>query len=152
MFSFHDHIGHRASCPDGLFGYFASKDGIDVLIEDLRRAHRLLIQEKYPRLPVFLLGHSMDSFVAGLYMLQHGDLAVCILSGTTADHSAVSLGEVQPLNGAVEKIDQANAMCICLILLNRSKNRLLFHLLYPIQSASKARPLEWSGPRQRAFQ
>ena len=88
----HDHIGHGASCPDGLFGYFAPRDGIDILLSDLHQTRRMM-EALYPGLPVFLLGHSMGSFLARLYIVKYDGLSGCILSGTTAGNPAMGFGK-----------------------------------------------------------
>ena len=41
------------------------------------------MQRRYPDLPYFLLGHSMGSLIARLYLLDYGEkLSGCILIGT----------------------------------------------------------------------
>jgi alpha-beta hydrolase superfamily lysophospholipase len=54
--------------------------------------------ERHPGLPVVLLGHSMGSFAAQQYVLDHADrLAALVLSGTTAvDQIAGALDPDQP--------------------------------------------------------
>jgi alpha-beta hydrolase superfamily lysophospholipase len=78
-----DHRGHGAtSGPDaqgelGAAGWTGLVDDIDVLVE---RAH-----DEHPDLPVVLLGHSMGSFAAQQYLLDHSDrIAGLVLSGTAA--------------------------------------------------------------------
>ena len=75
-----NHRGHGKDAE--LLGYFADKDGWNVLIED---AHDMSVDTKkhYPGVPFILLGHSMGSFVAREYALQYGnELDGLILSGT----------------------------------------------------------------------
>jgi alpha-beta hydrolase superfamily lysophospholipase len=78
-----DHRGHGAtSGPDaqgvlGAAGWTGLVDDIDVLVQRARDEH--------PDLPLVLFGHSMGSFAAQQYVLDHSDrLAGLVLSGTAA--------------------------------------------------------------------
>jgi alpha-beta hydrolase superfamily lysophospholipase len=79
-----DHRGHGATAPSedalgvlGAAGWNSLVDDIDVLVE---RSH-----ERMPDLPVVLFGHSMGSFAAQQYMLDHSTrIAGLALSGTAA--------------------------------------------------------------------
>ncbi len=79
-----DHRGHGATAPSedvlgvlGTAGWNSLVDDIDVLVE---RAH-----QREPDLPVVLFGHSMGSFAAQQYMLDHSNrIAGLVLSGTAA--------------------------------------------------------------------
>ena len=77
-----DHLGHgRSAGKDGL-GYFAPQNGWKYLVQDTRQL-TILMQGQYPDLPVFLLGHSMGSFIAREYMAEYGTaLSGVLLSGT----------------------------------------------------------------------
>jgi alpha-beta hydrolase superfamily lysophospholipase len=81
-----DHRGHgkTAGSVEAL-GYFADESGWDLVVDDM---HRLtgVIKENHPGLPVFLLGHSMGSFLSRNYIYLYGnELKGVILSGTAAD-------------------------------------------------------------------
>jgi len=77
-----DHRGHGATAGSvdafgllGAAGWNSLVDDIDVLVERTR--------ERLPDLPVVLLGHSMGSFAAQQYVLDHSDeLAGLVLTGT----------------------------------------------------------------------
>ena len=79
-----DHRGHGATAPSddalgqiGAAGWNSLVDDIDVLVE---RTH-----DRLPDLPLVLLGHSMGSFAAQQYMLDHSNrIAGLALSGTAA--------------------------------------------------------------------
>ncbi len=88
-----DHRGHgRTAGSLDKAGFFAASGGWDTVVEDLRRLHQKA-QEEHPGLPVFLLGHSMGSFLSRSYAARHGsDLAGMVLSGTAGDPGA--LGKV----------------------------------------------------------
>lgn len=79
----HDHIGHGASVASKEdWGYFCEGNPSDVLIEDIHKL-RTLIQEEYPELPYFLLGHSMGSFMLRKYLAFHSEkLRGAIIMGT----------------------------------------------------------------------
>ncbi|GAB4077132.1 lysophospholipase [Nostocoides australiense] len=88
-----DHRGHGHTNPVGEgHGYFADTDGFGKVVEDLRAVTEVA-RAAYPGVPVFLLGHSMGSFLARAYAAAYGaDLAGLILSGTAGDAGA--LGKV----------------------------------------------------------
>jgi alpha-beta hydrolase superfamily lysophospholipase len=79
-----DHRGHGATAPSddalgqiGAAGWNSLVGDIDVLVE---RTH-----DRMPDLPLVLLGHSMGSFAAQQYMLDHSNrIAGLALSGTAA--------------------------------------------------------------------
>lgn len=77
----HNHRGHG---PDSEHpGFFARVNGWERLISDA-----LLVQEQvcklHPGLPVTLLGHSMGSYIAQHFAMNHGGrLSALVLSGST---------------------------------------------------------------------
>lgn len=76
----HNHLGHGKDAA--LHGYFGDRDGWRALVEDVHTL-RNTVQAEYPRLPYFLLGHSMGSFVVRCYLMKHSEgLAGAVLSGT----------------------------------------------------------------------
>lgn len=93
-----DHIGHgRTASAEGL-GYLAAKNGFDYLITDLHLL-TIYIRGKYPGAPYFLLGHSMGSFAARLYLTRYGrELAGAVISGTGAGRPML------PAAAAVKKL------------------------------------------------
>jgi len=81
----HDHRGHGATASKADHGYFADRNGWATVVDDLRAVTRFA-QEEHPGLPVFLLGHSMGSFLARSYVIEDSrELAGLILSGTAGD-------------------------------------------------------------------
>lgn len=75
----HNHLGHGEA---ETLGYFAPKDGYRYLVEDVHRL-RQKMRSLHPGVPYVLLGHSMGSFVARLYLARHGKgLSGCIVMGT----------------------------------------------------------------------
>lgn len=86
LFCGNDHLGHGDSDQRG---YFAEREGYRYLVEDLRKTQQI-IKKTYPQTPYILLGHSMGSFVARLFLAKYGDsLQGCIIMGS-ADKKAFS--------------------------------------------------------------
>jgi alpha-beta hydrolase superfamily lysophospholipase len=79
-----DHRGHgRTAGSIEALGDFG-EGGYDAMPEDMAILTRQIRQEQ-PGLPVILLGHSMGSFAAQVYVLDHSDLIDgLVLSGSTA--------------------------------------------------------------------
>ncbi len=77
-----DHLGHGKTVTDGKFGYFAPKDGWNLVTRDVRRL-RELERKKFPNLPYVMLGHSMGSFLTRTYLIRWpGTVDAAVLSGT----------------------------------------------------------------------
>jgi alpha-beta hydrolase superfamily lysophospholipase len=79
-----DHRGHgRTARSDADLGDFGP-GGFDALVDDMAVLSRLIRRENL-RLPLILIGHSMGSFAAQQYILDHGDLVDGVaLSGSGA--------------------------------------------------------------------
>ncbi|HZH60967.1 MAG TPA: alpha/beta hydrolase [Metabacillus sp.] len=79
----HDHRGHgQTGEKTGAYGFFAEKNGFERVVDDMKEVYDH-IKDQYPELPVFLMGHSMGSFLVRRF-LQRFQLGLCgvILSGT----------------------------------------------------------------------
>ena len=78
----HNHRGHGPETPDDRLGYFYEKDGWRKIVEDGHAVSEAL-RERYPGVPLILLGHSMGSFMARDYITRYpGEPDALILSGT----------------------------------------------------------------------
>ena len=78
-----DHLGHgkTISAPSEQ-GFFAEENGWDYVIADIDKLHDLM-SEQYPGLPYVIFGHSMGSFLARTYLIEHPDkYDAAIISGT----------------------------------------------------------------------
>lgn len=76
-----DHRGHGATAQDGQWGALGA-GGWDELVADIGRLSDA-VRADHPDLPLVLLGHSMGSFAAQQYVLDHsGDITALVLSGT----------------------------------------------------------------------
>ena len=78
-----DHRGHgKTSGSVDNLGYFADENGWNLVVDDM---HKLttIIKEENPNVPIFILGHSMGSFLSRAYIqLYSNDIKGVILSGT----------------------------------------------------------------------
>lgn len=79
----HDHIGHGQSVTTQEdWGFFCEGNPSDIVMEDIHKL-RMMIQEEYPDLPYFILGHSMGSFMLRKYLAFYNDnLRGAIIMGT----------------------------------------------------------------------
>jgi alpha-beta hydrolase superfamily lysophospholipase len=77
-----DHRGHgRTASATSSFGDFGA-GGFDLLVEDMWRLSRVAKNET-PGVPLILLGHSMGSFAAQQYALEHSrEISGLVLSGS----------------------------------------------------------------------
>lgn len=98
----HDQAGHGRSVEnESLLGYFGDKNGWRGLIQDVNTLMSKA-REKYPGRPVFLLGHSMGSFVARAYAAQYGkELSGAVFCGTSGENPGAAAGVA--VAGIVEK-------------------------------------------------
>lgn len=78
-----DHLGHGESVMnESEWGFFASGDASEKVVRDLHTLS-LRMRREYPNVPVFLLGHSMGSFMARRYAMTYGtELDGAIFVGT----------------------------------------------------------------------
>jgi alpha-beta hydrolase superfamily lysophospholipase len=93
-----DHRGHGATAQDGQWGNLGP-GGWDELVRDIGRLSDA-VRADLPGVPLVLLGHSMGSFAAQQYVLDHGDeLAGLVLTGTAAlDLLEPALSPDEPLD------------------------------------------------------
>lgn len=110
-----DHRGHgKTGEKQGLFGYLADEDGFEKASDDML-AVTTQIRQDYPDIPIFLLGHSMGSFLARHYIQENSNLIdAVILSGT----------------GYYSRITTETAMRIAAVLPAKEKSRLMNKLVF----------------------
>ncbi len=78
----HDQRGHGRTAAHGVLGHYADQDGWNKVVDDLASLNAS-VGQRHPGVPVFLLGHSMGSYIAQAYLLHHGaSLQGAILSGS----------------------------------------------------------------------
>jgi alpha-beta hydrolase superfamily lysophospholipase len=84
-----DHRGHGKS--EGIVNYVRN---MDQYVEDERLFYDL-VKEKYPNLPIFMLGHSMGSAITGYFAKKYGSLLQgIILSGTGRKYGGDELSKL----------------------------------------------------------
>lgn len=78
-----DHLGHGKSVSEDVpKGYFCEQDPATVVVRDVHRLKKLT-QEKYPKLPYIILGHSMGSFILRNYLTTYGTgIQAAVVVGT----------------------------------------------------------------------
>lgn len=81
-----DHRGHGYTAErNGMHGDFGPEPGWQTVVNDVRTLTEIAAAE-FPGIPVFLLGHSMGSFLTRTYISQFGDkISGAILSGTAGN-------------------------------------------------------------------
>ncbi len=87
-----DNIGHGGSVesPDE-WGCMPAQTGKKTLIENVHTLRTIMIENRGDRLPYFMYGHSMGSFIVRSYLTQYGQgLAGAVLSGTAYQPAAVA--------------------------------------------------------------
>ena len=83
-----DHRGHGASADLHGQGDFGPRGFPGVVLDMAALSH--LAREEHPGAPLVLIGHSMGSFAAQLFLLDHDDnFAALVLSGTAAGDKLV---------------------------------------------------------------
>lgn len=98
----HDLPGHGPQGDAAVRGHFADRRGWRVALSSIRDVQRLAQREQGGR-PLFMLGHSMGSFLLQHYVADSGGaLAGAILSGTTGD-----LGALRPLGLGLLRVEAA---------------------------------------------
>ncbi|BAP43796.1 alpha/beta hydrolase [Pseudomonas sp. 21LCFQ02] len=85
----HDQRGHGKTAAQGTLGHFAQQQGWSKVVGDLATLAQT-IDERHPQLPLFLLGHSMGSYIAQAWLMHHGaSLQGAILSGSNYQPAAL---------------------------------------------------------------
>ncbi|HEY1448662.1 MAG TPA: alpha/beta hydrolase [Caulobacteraceae bacterium] len=101
-----DHRGHGASADIHGLGDFGPR-GFPGVVQDMASLSHLA-REEHSGAPLVLLGHSMGSFAAQLYLLSHGDdLAALVLSGTAAGDKLVEAIAASGGGGRLESFHAA---------------------------------------------
>lgn len=92
----HDHRGHGYSIEEETKGHYADKNGWRLVKSDMNQIHNY-IKENNPELPLFLLAHSMGSFISMSYLIDFKPkLAGVLLSGSNFD-SPIKYKALKPI-------------------------------------------------------
>ena len=94
VFAGNHHLGHGKSVMvDDDYGFFAEKDGINLLLRDMHELNRTL-RAQYPTLPLVIFGHSMGSFLTRLYVEKYPhSIKGAIIHGTSGPNAATGAGK-----------------------------------------------------------
>ncbi|WP_336118316.1 alpha/beta fold hydrolase, partial [Klebsiella pneumoniae] len=65
-----DQRGHGRTAEADELGHFADQGGWGKVVGDLASLNHH-IRQQHPELPIFLLGHSMGSYISMAYLLHH---------------------------------------------------------------------------------
>lgn len=79
----HDHLGHGLSLPEGGTPvYFGKGNGWNTVVDDIYVLHQRL-RQRYPGVPLCIMGHSMGSFLTRTYLIRYpGTVRAAVLMGT----------------------------------------------------------------------
>lgn len=78
----HDQRGHGKTAEHGLLGHYADNKGWELVVNDLASLNHHM-RQTHPQVPIFLLGHSMGSYISQAYLMHHScSLQGAILSGS----------------------------------------------------------------------
>lgn len=97
----HDQRGHGKTAEHGVLGLYAEHDGWNLVVGDLARLNHH-IRQQHPHAPIFLLGHSMGSYIAQAYLMQHS----CSLQGailSASNYQPVALYRIGQLLARFER-------------------------------------------------
>ncbi len=77
-----DHRGHGYTGEKEVLGFFAEVDGWNLVVNDALELSKKIAKDN-PKIPLFLMGHSMGSFIVRILITQHSDLyKAAIVMGT----------------------------------------------------------------------
>lgn len=78
----HDQRGHGLSAEPDQLGHYADQDGWNKVVRDLASLNHHMRQQ-HPGLPIILFAHSMGSYIAQSYLMQHScSVQGVVLSGS----------------------------------------------------------------------
>jgi alpha-beta hydrolase superfamily lysophospholipase len=137
-----DQRGHGRSAASGTLGHFADEQGWNLVVNDLCQLNHH-VRVRYPTTPIFLLGHSMGSYVALAYLMQHScSLQGAILSGSNYFKTSLRYRAAMALARFERWRLGAKGRSALL-------NKVIF---YPCQRAVKARRTNWDWLTRDAAQ
>ena len=115
----HDHRGHGQSLEnDDDLGFFNNKEGWNNVVDEVYKVTKY-IKEQHADTDIYVLGHSMGSFITRGYIQKYGQhVKGAIISGTGAS------------KGAVGVVGITIARIICLAKGNRHKSKFLTNLSF----------------------
>lgn len=115
----YDQSGHGPETPEGQRGHFGDDAGWQGMVDDVGTALALL-KARLPDTPLFIMGHSMGSFVVREYLLQSAGqgLSGAVLSGTGWQPKPLCV------------LGLSVARLVCLLGGQRKPSKLLHHMAF----------------------
>ena len=90
----HDHRGHGESVYSKDDYGFLYEDGANAMVDDLHEVTRFA-KERFPRIPLVLMGHSMGSMIVRSYLKEYDDeIAGLVVSGSSSYNPIAGIGSV----------------------------------------------------------
>lgn len=88
-----NHLGHGKSAGNREdFGYFADEGGVDLVLRDMHTMNKYL-RDTFPTLPIVIMGHSMGSFLARLYVEKYPHtIRGAVIHGTSGPNPLLPMG------------------------------------------------------------
>lgn len=103
-----DHLGHGKSVSDPKNqGYFGEHGGWELVVGDMRKLYERL-REQYFSLPIYILGHSMGSFLTRTYIIRYHDGPDGVILSGTGQQSSMLLNTGLTVANAIIKRQGAN--------------------------------------------
>ena len=105
----HDHLGHGKSLPEGDTPvYFGEGNTWDTVVDDIYVLHQRL-RQRYPDVPLCIMGHSMGSFLTRTYLIRYpGTVKAAVIMGTGWQPRAAITGGLALAN-AIAAVSGENA-------------------------------------------
>lgn len=121
-----DHLGHGETVKStDDFGYFCEHDMSRTVVNDLHEV-TCFAKKEYPKVPYFLFGHSMGSFMARRYIMSYGhELSGAILCGT-GNQPVILLKAAQIITSLIKlcKGDRARSMLLEILFFAKYNKRI----------------------------
>ena len=96
--------GHGQTAQQGLLGHFADQDGWQKVVDDVASLNKH-IRKQHPKTPIFLFGHSMGSYIAQAYLIQHSHtVKAAVFSGS--NYQPAALYKVAGMIARAERLRQ----------------------------------------------
>ena len=94
----HDHLGHGKSLPEGGTPvYFGDGNTWNTVVDDIYVLHQRL-KQRYPDVPLCIMGHSMGSFLTRTYLIRYpGTVKAAVIMGTGWQPRAAIIGSYNKL-------------------------------------------------------
>lgn len=130
-----DHIGHGKSVAnEEMYGYFGEERGYINMVRDLHRM-RKIVDKKFPNLPKILMGHSMGSFLARIYLAKYPEdkWNAAVIMGTSGGMSGSPI--FSKMIDVLEKINGSER--------RQDFGEKLFAKVYGIRVENKRTPNDW---------